>query len=296
MRVFETCISPKWDGARVETVLRREMGLSVTRIKRAKFRPDGILLDGRRVNTAQTVRAGQVLRLTLPELAESDFVATPGEVSILYEDQWLMAVDKPAHLAMYPGPGHYADTLGNRFVWLMEQRGERCAFRPVNRLDRDTSGILLLAKSAEAHERLQALLHTNAFRRTYWALTERPPQPGQGVIDAPIGAVDGALNRYMVRPDGKPARTEYCLLRQTGEAALVELRLYTGRTHQIRVHMAHIGCPLLGDLCYGGVKEINRPMLHSRFLHLIHPFTGETIQLQSPVPQDFTRILGEQSV
>lgn len=293
MRVFETRIPPELDGARVETVLRQELELSTTRIKRAKFRPDGILLDGARVNTVQTVRAGQVLRLTLPELTESDFVPTPGGISILYEDEWLMAVDKPAGLAMYPGPGHYADTLGNRFVWLMGQRSAKLAFRPVNRLDKGTSGILVLAKSAEAHERLQALLHTDSFQRTYWALTEKPPQPEQGVIDAPIGAVEGALNRYEVRPDGKPARTEYRLLRQTERAALVELRLFTGRTHQIRVHMAHIGCPLLGDALYNGVKEFGRPMLHSRLLQLSHPFTGEVIQLQSPVPQDFAAILGE---
>jgi 23S rRNA pseudouridine1911/1915/1917 synthase len=293
VRTFETVISEQWDQCTVEKVLRRELGLSVTRIKRAKFRPDGILLDGKRVNTVQRVSAGQVLQLNLPELEESDFVPTAGEVAIAYEDQWLMVIDKPAGLAMYPGPGHYADTLGNRFVWLMQQRGEQCAFRPVNRLDIGTSGLLVAVKSADAHEALQKILHTDAFQRTYWALTEHAPQSEQGVIDAPIAPIAGELNRYTVVADGKPAQTEYQVLRKGTAATLVQLRLFTGRTHQIRVHMAHIGCPLLGDALYGGGDGLSRPALHSKFLRLRHPFTGEWLELESATPADFRSFLEE---
>ncbi len=291
MRVFSVVVPEELDKCKVETVLRREMKLSSTRIKRAKFRADGILLDGKRVTTAQIVRQGQILSLTLPELEESDFVATPGELNIVYEDSWLLVIDKPAGLAMYPGPGHYADTLGNRFVWHMKQRGERCAFRPVNRLDKGTSGLLVLAKSAEAHEKLQQLLHTNQFSRVYWALTCNTPEPSEGVIDAPIGAEDHLLNHYAVQETGKPAQTEYHVLNQGDRATLVELQLKTGRTHQIRVHMAYIGCPLLGDCLYGGTADLSRPALHSRFLRLKHPFTGVWCSWESACPADFIPFL-----
>lgn len=291
MRVFEVVVPEQFDQCRVDTVLRREMKLSNTRIKRAKFRADGILLDGKRVNTAQIVRQGQILRLTLPELEESDFVAAPGALDVVHEDSWLMVIDKPAGIAMYPGPGHYADTLGNRYVWHMKTRGEHSVFRPVNRLDKGTSGLLVLAKSAEAHEKLQQQLHTDQFCRIYWALTCNTPKPLEAVIDAPISAADHSLNCYAVRETGKPARTEYRVLNQGERATLVELRLRTGRTHQIRVHMAYIGCPLLGDCLYGGTDDLPRPALHSRFLRLRHPFTGAWYSWESACPADFIPFL-----
>lgn len=291
MRVFEVVVPEELDQCRVDTVLRREMKLSNTRIKRAKFRADGILLDGKRVNTAQIVRQGQTLRLTLPELEKSNFVAAPGALDIVYEDPWLMVIDKPAGVAMYPGPGHYADTLGNRYVWHMNNRREHSAFRPVNRLDKGTSGLLVLAKSAEAHEKLQQQLHSVQFCRIYWALTRNTPQPAEGVIDAPIGTVDHLLNCYAVQEKGKPAQTEYRVLHRGERATLIELQLRTGRTHQIRVHMAYIGCPLLGDGLYGGTNDLSRPALHSRFLRLRHPFTGDYCSWESACPTDFTPFL-----
>lgn len=291
MRIFEVVVPEELDQCRVDTVLRQEMKMSNTRIKRAKFRLDGILLDGKRVNTAQIVRQGQTLRLTLPELEESDFVATPGELDIVYEDPWLIVIDKPAGLAMYPGPGHYADTLGNRFVWHMKKCGERYAFRPVNRLDKGTSGLLVLAKSAEAHEKLQQLLHTDQFCRIYWALTGKTPRPIDGIITAPIGATDHLSNCYSVQENGKQAQTEYRVINQGKRATLVELQLRTGRTHQIRVHMAYIGCPLLGDCLYGGTDDLARPALHSRFLRLRHPFTGVWCSWESECPMDFIPFL-----
>ena len=290
MRTFEAVVPETMDGLTVDKVLRRCLGLSPTRIKRAKFHPNGILLDGRRVFTDHVVHTGQKIMVNLPEQEETELLPTPGAVEILYEDDWLLAVNKPAGLATHPGPGHYADTLGNRVTWLFRQRGQTHVFRPVNRLDKGTSGILLLAKRAQSHEALQALLHTPRFQREYLALTDRCPMPETGVVDAPIGSVPGELNKYYVTYSGKAAITRYETVGTRTGITLVRLRLDTGRTHQIRVHMSHIGCPLLGDKVYGGSGGLDRPALHSRRVRLHHPFTGAWMELTAPLPAEFGQL------
>lgn len=275
----------------METVLRRVLGLSPTRIKRAKFLPEGILLEGQRVFTNTPVHAGQKIMVNLPELEENCLLATEGPVELVYEDPWLLCVNKPAGLAVHPGPGHYADTLGNRLTWLFRQRGEDFVFRPVNRLDIGTSGLMLVAKTAEAHERLQAILHTEDFCREYLALTTQSPQPEQGRVDAPIGPVEGALDLYYVTQNGKPAQTDYRVLEHRPGGYLLRLRLHTGRTHQIRVHMAHLGCPLLGDKEYGGPCGLERPALHAWSIRLRHPFTGEALCWRAELPEDMREVL-----
>lgn len=290
MRLFEKTITEQENGWTAEQVLRRSLGLSTTRIKRAKFRPDGILLDGVRINTAQRVRLGQHLELRLPELEENCLESTPGAVDIIYEDEWLLVVNKPAGLPVHPGPGHYADTLGNRLAGYYRQRGEELVFRPVNRLDKGTSGLMLCAKRAESHEALQNLLHTDEFQRDYLALLSRAPQPPKGMVDTPIAPVPGALNCYRTDPAGKTAKTDYVTLQSRPDGALVQLRLHTGRTHQIRVHMASIGCPLLGDVQYGGDPMLSRPALHSWRVRLMHPFLHEQMVWTAPFPSEFREL------
>ena len=290
MRVFETLIPPELEGGTVEQAMRRVLHLSATRIKRAKFVPDGIRLDGARVFSDHPVAPGQHLEVRLPDRNTVVLDQTPGVVDILYEDDWLFVLNKPAGLPVHPGPGHYADTLGNRLSWLLARRGEQLPFRPVNRLDKGTSGLMLAAKSAQAHETLQGLLHTGAFVREYLALTLRPPVPPTGTIDAPIAPVPGALNRYRVDPAGKPARTDYETLERRPEGTLLRLQLHTGRTHQIRVHLAAQGCPLLGDTEYGGAPGLARPALHSWRIRLCHPFTGQQCQWTAPLPDDFVNL------
>ena len=290
MRLFEKTITEKENGWTAEQVLRRSLGLSTTRIKRAKFRPDGILLDGVRINTAQQVRLGQHLELHLPELEENCLESVPGAVDIIYEDEWLLVVNKPAGLPVHPGPGHYADTLGNRLAGFYRQRGKELVFRPVNRLDKGTSGLMLCAKRAESHEALQNLLHTDEFQRDYLALLSRAPRPPKGTVDTPIAPVPGALNCYRTDPEGKNAKTDYVTLQSRSDGALVQLRLHTGRTHQIRVHMASIGCPVLGDVQYGGDPTLSRPALHSWRVRLVHPFLREHMVWTAPFPNEFREL------
>lgn len=290
MRLFEKNITEQENGWTAEQVLRRSLGLSTTRIKRAKFQPDGILLDGVRINTAQRVRLGQHLELHLPELEENCLESAPGAVDIIYEDEWLLVVNKPAGLPVHPGPGHYADTLGNRLAGFYRQRGKELVFRPVNRLDKGTSGLMLCAKRAESHEALQKLLHTDEFQRDYLALLSRAPRPPRGTVDTPIAPVPGALNCYRTDPAGKNAKTDYVTLQSRPDGALVQLRLHTGRTHQIRVHMASIGCPLLGGVQYGGDSTLSRPALHSWRVRLVHPFLREQMVWTAPVPNEFREL------
>ena len=294
MRRLELSITPELAGIKVDTLLKKHLNLSGTVVRRIKWLPDGILVDGARVNTRFCPREGQVLsvRLDDPE-RRSGIVPAPGPVDILYEDGDMVVLNKAPGVSVHPGPGHFDDTLGNFLLHHYDLEGETADFHPVHRLDRGTSGLLAAAKHPHAQEVLKNQLHTNAFRRTYLAVCEGVPKPGEGTIQVPLGPKPGSLMEQMVRPDGKFARTRYKVLEEYEGRALVELELDTGRTHQIRVHMAHIGHPLTGDFLYGREDRalIGRPALHSARLELCHPITGERLTFAAPVPQDMEKLL-----
>ena len=295
-RRLELTVTPELAGARVDTLLKRRLGLSGTVVRRIKWLEDGILLDGVRVNTRCIPRAGQVLsvRLSDPE-RRSGVVPASGPLDIVYEDGDLVVVNKAAGVPVHPGPGHFDDTLGNFLLRHYDQEGEEADFHPVHRLDRGTSGLLAVAKHAHAQESLKNQLHTPAFRREYLAVCLGAPEPPAGAVDAPLGPKPGSLVEQMVRPDGKAARTRYETLAVYKDRALLRLELDTGRTHQIRVHMAHLGHPLAGDFLYGTEDRalISRPALHSWKLSLCHPITGETMTFTAPMPADMLGLLQE---
>lgn len=294
MRRLELAISAQLAGVKVDTLLKRHLHLSGTVVRRIKWLPDGILVDGARVNTRFCPREGQVLsvRLDDPE-RRSGIVPAPGPLDILYEDGDMVVLNKAPGVSVHPGPGHFDDTLGNFLLYHYDLEGETADFHPVHRLDRGTSGLLAAAKHPHAQEVLKNQLHTNAFRRTYLAVCEGVPQPLEGTIEAPLGPRPGSLMEQMVRPDGKFARTRYKVLGTYGGRALVKLQLDTGRTHQIRVHMAYMGHPLTGDFLYGEENRalIGRPALHSARLELRHPVTGEQMIFSAPVPQDMENLV-----
>lgn len=292
-------ITPELDGTEVNTLLRRVLGLSGTVLRRVKWLPDGITLDGTRVNVRVRAAEGQILsvRLTDPE-RKSGIVPRQGPLNIVFEDRDLVVVNKAAGVSVHPGPGHYDDTLGNILLYYYDSEGEPADFHPVHRLDRGTTGLLVVAKHPYAQEKLKNALHTGDFRRRYLAVCDGVPDPAAGVIDAPLGPEEGSLIRRRVRPDGAPARTRYRVLRTSGPRALVELELDTGRTHQIRVHMASIGCPLTGDFLYGTENPalIARPALHSAALELTHPVTGERLMFSAPLPEDMTALIPKENI
>ena len=278
---------------KVDNLLRRELRCSSAVIRTAKGYEDGILLDGLHTTTADKARAGQVLSIVVSDRADGDLIAAEGPVDVVYEDDDLLVVNKAAGVAAHPGPGHHDDTLGNFLTHHYKEQGVPFVYRPAHRLDRNTSGLMVVARHAHAQELLKGQLHTGDFRRTYLAVCQGVPPEKEGVIDAPIGRADGSVLRREVRPDGANAVTRYKVVSTKAGRTLVQLELETGRTHQIRVHMAWLGCPLVGDFLYGeeNLNLIGRTALHSWELSLTQPLTGKRLELEAPLPEDMLNLL-----
>lgn len=231
---------------------------------------------------------GRHLRL---KLFPDEQAEVPGEwtdLEVLYEDDFCLVVYKPAGMAVHPAyPGH-TGTLAHAVASYYEMTGQACRLRHIHRLDEDTTGPVLYAKNEFAHIVLDAAMRDKTIGRTYIALVQGRLLPPTGLIDQPIGKDRRHSNKRRVTPGGDPARTRYRTLEQADRASLVELVLETGRTHQIRVHMAHAGAPLVGDALYGGsTKLLGRQALHGRRLEFPHPWTGETVGCEAQAPEDF---------
>ena len=281
-------------GERVDTLLKRQLGLSMAVVRRAKWLPDGILVDGQRVNTRFVPQPGQTLsvRLSDPE-RRSGIVPTPGALDIVYEDADVLVLNKAPGVCVHPGPGHFDCTIGNYLLHYYNQMGVQDDFHPVHRLDRGTSGLLVVAKHPHAQQVLSGQLHTGAFSRSYLAVCQGILQPDCGTVEAPLGPKPGSLIEQQVCLTGKAARTHYRVLQQRDGRCLLHLQLDTGRTHQIRVHMAHLGHPLIGDFLYGIEQPelIDRPALHSHRLQFLHPVGKTSLSFQLPLPPDMARLV-----
>lgn len=293
VRYLEFLVSPGEEGRRVDSLLRSH-GLSTSAIRRAKRRERGLLVDGEDIYTSYLLHAGQTVSILCDDRAGSDIVPSDGPVDILYEDGDLLVVDKPAGLTVHPCAGNWDDSLGSRLVHYYQTIGLQADFHPVHRLDKGTSGLMVVAKHPAAQHALTAALHGQGFLRKYLAVCEGLPSPAAGVVDAPLGRTEESYIRQCVRPDGKSARTHYEVIGHNDRFSLLRLRLETGRTHQIRVHMAYLGHPLAGDFLYGteDAALISRPALHSAHLELCQPFTGEKLVFTSPLPADMARLMG----
>lgn len=293
---MEYTVSEKDLPAKVGQILRLRLGLTANQISRVKFKERGICVNGQQVRVTEQVVSGDVIRVCL-ESEEDGSVhleAVPGQVDILYEDEDILLVNKPAGVAVHPAHGHYQDTLANHLVDYYRRQGKELCVRPVGRLDKDTSGIVLFAKNQVAAARLTAAGDKTAVQKEYWALVKGIPSPLQGCINEPLKPVQEELNRMVVSEKGKPAITHYQVIKEYQEYSLVKLWLETGRTHQIRVHMASVGHPLLGDGIYGERESrIVRAALHCRKISLRQPFTGDHIAVTAPFPEDMKKFICE---
>ena len=280
MRKLELRILKEHSGRQIKSVLKSELMLSGSIIKQIKLKEDGITLIGVRVHTDARVNEGDILLVNL----ESSKLNTKNE-HVVYADDDIVIFDKPAGMAVHPAP------LLKGELTVKDVLSPCGGFHPVNRLDKGTTGLMVIALSGYMHDRLKALLHTDGFVREYLAVTEGIPDKLKGRIDAKI-ARQGAIKREVCE-NGAPALTDYEVVKTSGKWALVKLRLLTGRTHQIRVHMAHIGCPLAGDWLYGREDKdiISRPALHSSRIILKHPITGDKIDIFSPLPKDMEHLI-----
>ena len=289
-RRFQYKLSKKDDGKTVLTYLR-EQGYSRHLLGGLKPYRDAVLRNGVFVRMSGILREGDVLTVTLRDEENSEHIlAVPVPFSIVYEDEDIMVIDKPAGISIHPAPGHPADTLANGLAWHYAQKGIPYVFRCINRLDRDTTGLLILANNALASSILDEALARREIRRTYLAVAEGQTD-ASGTIDLPIAREEGSLIRRCVDPvRGKRAVTHYERLdceATVGERSLLSLHLETGRTHQIRVHMAAVGHPLVGDTLYGQPSPlIGRQALHSWKLAFTHPITKEAMQFSAPPPED----------
>ncbi len=278
-------VPSEYDGETVQTFLRQGHGFSWRMVVRLKHTENGITVNGRLRRSIDRVNAGEQLVLRLPEDAirveEADI-----PLNVVYEDDSLLVVDKPPYLAVHPSAFKPEPTLANAVVGYYAKQGQSHAFRPTNRLDRNTSGLLLTAKNAHV---AYALAHK--VDKTYLAIVLGKLE-GEGVIDQPIRVKDGCTITREVGEGGKESRTHYKVLATDGEITLVRLWLETGRTHQIRVHMSWLGFPLVGDTMYGTDETIlPRHALHCAEMAFTHPLTGERVRLHSPLPPDMKECL-----
>ena len=268
---------------RLSSFLLGELKMSTGLMNKLKW-GDSLRVNGVSQRTNYPVIPGDVITVALGE-ETPEYPAEDGEISILYEDDAILAVDKPAGMLIHPSRGKKTGTLANFVAGYYRKTGQNCAFHPMTRLDRDTFGIVLLAKNAHVH----SLLQSGGAKKTYHALVYGAPDADSGVIDVPIARRPlPSLLRY-VGPEGKPSVTEWQVLEQDEKLCKLALRPVTGRTHQLRVHCAYMGFPILGDPQYGSPESralseklgLTHQLLCAKKLEFVHPMTGEYLTLES---------------
>ena len=283
-RIVEFTVPPEYDDKKLCAFLRGEAQISYALYATLRHIPDAVTRAGSPVRSIDRVRAGDRIRVAFPA-EQTKLLPTPMELDILYEDADLLALDKSGFLAMHPSHGHQTDTLANGVTAYLQKSGSEGVFHAVGRLDKGTSGVVLCAKHTYAASRMNG-----QTQKTYLALVDQELS-GAGTVDVPI---------YRPDPDktiracgrGERAVTHYEVLCAGGGKSLVRLRPETGRTHQIRVHMASIGAPLTGDALYGtAVPDLGRHLLHCERVRVRHPVTGADLIFTAPLPPEFDAAL-----
>ena len=276
---------------RLSSFLLGELKMSSGLMNKLKW-GDGIRVNGEPQRTNYPVKPGDVVTVRLDE-EEPEYPAEDGELRVIYEDDFLLVVDKPAGMLIHPSRAKNDGTLANFVAGYYQRTGQKSAFHPMTRLDRDTFGIVLLAKNAHVHTLLQGA----DVKKTYHALVYGGLETDGGVIDAPIARRPlPSLLRY-VSPEGKPSVTEYRVLERKGKLCKLTLQPVTGRTHQLRVHCAHMGFPILGDPQYGSPESqafsaelgLTHQMLCAKRLEFTHPITGKPLKLESGMDAELER-------
>ena len=286
-RIFHYQITENEQGTTVLDFLRKK-GFSRHILSSMKADKEALTRNGQRIGGREHLLAGDHFRVRLLETIDSDgIVPVSMPLSILYEDEDILVINKPADMPVHPSIGNYTNTLANGVTAYLDAKGEHSPFRCINRLDRDTSGALILAKNAFSAAVLSTQMRNRQIRRTYLAVVEGITPPN-GTISAPISRVDDSvIERHVDFLRGEPAVTHYERLEVKNEHSLLEIHLETGRTHQIRVHMGYIGHPLPADYLYHPVYDcFKRQPLHSLQLEFRHPVTDKPMCLLAPVSED----------
>lgn len=290
-------VPPEDNGLLLKTVLQRRLGMSRKLLSRLKLTERGITVNGERRYTTVKLAAGDVVEVRMETEESGDILPQDLPLDILYEDEHLLVVNKEAGMIVHPTHGHYVNTVANAVVHYWRERGETHRFRPVHRLDQETSGVLCIAKNPYAHQQISEQMQAGTVTKQYCAIVH-------GVVAADRGTVDGPIDRdpeqphvRIVTPSGYSAVTHYEVLARYPRHTFVQLRLETGRTHQIRVHMQHLGHPLVGDKMYGPQDgpalppPFPRQALHAMKLGFEHPAAKRRLQIEAPLPADMQELV-----
>ncbi|WP_144509478.1 RluA family pseudouridine synthase [Bacillus sp. FJAT-22090] len=270
----------------------KQYGISKKALASIKYEGGFILVNGEEKTVRHQLKKDDIVTIIFPEEKKSGgLIAQKGVFPILFEDEHLLIFSKEAGLSTIPSREHPKGTIANFVAGYLEESGLSSTVHIVTRLDKDTSGVICVAKHRHAHHLLSEMQKNGAISRTYEAIVHGTVENDSFLIDAPIGRKNGSIIERIISPEGKNAKTSVQVLKrfhmQGEDLTHVRLRLHTGRTHQIRVHMMSIGHPLIGDDLYGGSQRfINRQALHARELNLVHPFTKQNLQIVSPFPKD----------
>ena len=287
-RILEYRISGQDAGKTIKEYLL-QTGFSGQNIVELKKIPRSILLNDVWEYVTSKIKENDILQIRIIEEESSEKIP-PVELPfpVVYEDEDIVVVNKPADMPIHPSLNNYENTLGNAAAYYFDRQGKPFVFRCINRLDRDTTGLTILAKHMVSCSMLQSDMVDRKISREYLAIVEGGFEEAEGTVDAPIGRKEGSTIERMVDfENGERAVTHYRVLEQKENVAMVALRLETGRTHQIRVHMTFIGHPLVGDFLYNpGNKGMDRQALHAWHLSFVHPITKKGMELEAPVPED----------
>lgn len=286
-RILEFTIEEDFDGRKIESFLRGKLKMSARVIRSLKNVPDGLTLNGEHIRTVDLVKKGDVLRIHLPEDTEEMFEPLRYPLEVLYEDDDLLIVNKPAGLALHPSHNHQGDTLANAVAFHLKKQGKNATFRSVGRLDKGTQGIVICALN-----KFTAGAISGKIYKEYEAVCEGELK-GEGVIDKPIYRPDPIITLRTVDERGERAVTQWRALKTKNGRTHLRIHLLTGRTHQIRVHFKSIGMPLVGDTMYGTPSNlISHQALICKYVRFNHPVTGETVEIEAPTPADWAKLMG----
>lgn len=278
-------------GKSVKQIIEREFSLSSRTLSKLK-KCGGIKVNDEAVTVRFTLAENDILTLSIDDIPSETIEKVDIPLDVLYEDDDMLIVNKPLGMPTHPSQGHHSDTLANAVMY--RYRDENFTFRAITRLDGDTTGIVLIARNALSAQRLTDSLQKGEIIKEYAAVVTGIPSPEKGIIDAPIARCENSVIKRKISHGGKEAVTEYELdfTRNDGKYSLVKAFPITGRTHQIRLHLSHMGFPIYGDFLYGEPIDGVRAYLHCRRLTLPHPMTKETLTVKAPLPSDIKTIMG----
>lgn len=284
MPKYELIIDDKYDGIAVGKIIESKFKISARLLSKLK-NTDGIKLNGEHITVRGIAKKGDVLSLIMPNDKSENIIPVNFPLDILYEDDELLIVNKQRGMPTHPSLNNFDNTLGNAVMYYYKDID--FVYRPAIRLDKDTTGIVVIAKTPYAHHKISLQLQNRTFDKKYLAICKNVPKDKEGIINAPIKREKESIIKRVVASDGQEAITHYKVIKEKDNLALVELILKTGRTHQIRVHLAHIGCPLLYDYLYGEEEENKTFLLHCTQVSFIHPTTNKRLTINCLPPEEF---------